>query len=64
MIGSGETSVSGKDLEGDDFEWRPEGAEGVNWIYSCIQELFVEHLLYASIVLAGDKTNQHPDLMS
>ena len=32
-------------------------------------ETFVEHLLYTSIVLgpgdpAGDKTDQHPDLMS
>lgn len=64
VIGLGEPSMSGKDLEGGDFEQRPKGAEGVNWIYSCIQKLFVEHLLHASIVLAGDKRNQHPDVMS
>lgn len=63
MTGLGETTVSGKDLEGD-FEQRPEGGEEVKQIYSFIQELFVEHLLYACIALAGDKTNQHPDLMS
>lgn len=63
MTGLGETPVSGKDLEGN-FEQRPKGGEEVKQIYSFIQELFVERLLYARIALAGDKTNQHPGLMS
>ena len=51
------------------FEQRVEGDKGVKWFYSSTQETFVEHLLSTSIVqdpgdLAGDKTDQHIDLMS
>ena len=59
----------GRPLKRGNFEQRGEGDKGVQWFYSSTQEAFVEHLLSTSIVqdpedLAGDKTDQHIDLMS